>query len=219
MNKETEKLEQESIQLEQRFLSLVKTKLKEKGLIQEDLAPVLRVSRGQVGHYLSGNSSMSLQKFIVLTKFLDIQNEKIVTKALANMHDVIKITGETPILTMQEAHTWREIMHTVKQEPDRQKIGITDIDNPYCYGLIVENDVMAPEFKKGDQLLIDPDRVPTSNSFVIVRLLKTGENILRQYVMDGGKIHLIPLNPLYEKITVLPDEIMICGVVASKKYP
>jgi SOS-response transcriptional repressor LexA len=217
MNTDSDKIEKESIKLEQQFLTLVKAKLKEKGLTQEDLASVLKVSRAQVGHYLSGNSSMSLQKFIVLARYLDVQNERIVTKALANMHDVIKITGETPILMMQEAHTWRDIMHTAKQDPNRQKIGITDIDNPYCYGIIVENDVMAPEFKKGDQLLIDPDKTPTSNSYVIARLLNSNENILRQYVIDGGKIHLIPLNPLYEKIAVSPNELVICGTVVSKK--
>jgi SOS-response transcriptional repressor LexA len=77
---------------------------------------------------------------------------------------------------------------------------------------------MSPEFKKGDQIVIDPDKIPVSNNFVVVRLLETNENILRQYVVDGSKIHLIALNPLYEKITTTADKIFVLGVVVLKGY-
>jgi SOS-response transcriptional repressor LexA len=217
--------------------------LKQTGMTKSELGRRTGVSRSAVGKMLKKkNKSLGIEKLQRIASAFNIEPallqygnlrgndmenilQKNKTSAIEknlSILDYNSLVREYPtdilLLYLHEAHEWRKIMQSATADISRKTIAMHVRGNPDCFGVLVENDVMYPEFKKDDALIVDPHKNPVSNNFVVVRLLETNENILRQYVTDGSKIHLIPLNSLYDKITTSSDKIKILGVVICKNY-
>lgn len=196
------------------ILARIKKIMKAKRITQQTLANGVGLSRPALTLILLGKTNLTFDRLHSIAKVLQENPIYLTDGILENIQDPDKISSpiyiNIPLINLQDAHKWKEAV-----EFSQEKIitSAPDVFGRNCFGITVENDVMMPEFRKGDRLVVDPDIKPDSNDFVIVRLLESQENIIRQYVLDGSKVHLIPLNPLYDKITVMPDKIIACGVI------
>lgn len=70
---------------------------------------------------------------------------------------------------------------------------------------LVRDDSMAPDFKAGEALIVDPDREPTPGDYVVAEV--RGASILRKYRdrgtdSAGSRFELVPLNPDYASLFV-----------------
>lgn len=72
---------------------------------------------------------------------------------------------------------------------------------------------MAPEFKPGTIIVVDPDLDARPGDFVIVAN-GSAEATFKQLVRDGDQYMLRPLNPQYP-VRPMPDHGRIVGVVVS----
>lgn len=66
---------------------------------------------------------------------------------------------------------------------------MTKTDNNATFLLRVNDDSMAPEFRQGDQVLIDPELAPESGDYVITRS-RDGLSKLAQLTEDKGALCL-----------------------------
>lgn len=70
----------------------------------------------------------------------------------------------------------------------------------FMFALKVRDNSMAPEFNKGDMILIDPEIRPQHNDYVIIRDSHSQEATFRQLKKYRNDIILHPLNPDFPDI-------------------
>jgi DNA polymerase V len=84
------------------------------------------------------------------------------------------------------------------------------------FALRVLGDSMAPEFRAGEIIIIEPDGALRDGSFVLAQVHE--EWTFRQLVKVGGGWFLRALNPAYAD-QALPDIGAVHGVVIQKAVP
>ena len=72
-------------------------------------------------------------------------------------------------------------------------------------------------FPEGMSILIDPEKEPHSNCYVIAQKRNSRDITFKKYVTDMGARYLKPLNPQYPMIP-LDDECEIIGVVVDARW-
>ncbi|MDP1646992.1 MAG: S24 family peptidase [Rubrivivax sp.] len=87
------------------------------------------------------------------------------------------------------------------------------------FALRVLGDEMAPEFKAGEIIIIEPDGALKDGSFVLAQL--GGEWIFRQLRRRGDGWALLALNPARADLAELPlpDLAAVRGVIIQKAVP
>jgi SOS-response transcriptional repressor LexA len=96
---------------------------------------------------------------------------------------------------------------------DRSKLGSR------AFAVRLQTDAMARngaghDFPEGAIILVDPARKPEPGQFVLVRLDRPGSESFRQWIVDGGRVFLAPLNPRYQALE-LPATAHVLGVAVQ----
>lgn len=88
------------------------------------------------------------------------------------------------------------------------------------FALVVKDESMAPDFRPGDRIIVDPEVEPNPGDFVIAQY-EDHEAILKKYrprgyATDGSVIfELAPLNPDYPVLNSQDQQIRIIGTVVA----
>jgi DNA polymerase V len=85
-----------------------------------------------------------------------------------------------------------------------------------AFALMVLGDSMAPEFREGEIIIIEPAGLATDGAYVLAWL--GDEWIFRQLARAGDRWELRPLNPAYPA-AVIGDLGCVRGVVIQKSRP
>lgn len=123
---------------------------------------------------------------------------------------------QVPLLSWNEALTWLNAHATTGNKPLAHPI-ITHVQvGPHAFALRVEGDSMeAPSgisFPNRSIILIDPDERPTNGAYVLAKQTPTSQLIFKQYILDGNRRYLKPLNHRYPIQEITPQAV-ICGVI------
>lgn len=83
-----------------------------------------------------------------------------------------------------------------------------------AFALEIKGDSMEPEFTAGDKIVVEPELPVQHGNFVVVR--ESGnEAMFKQYVSEGNRHYLKPLNNRYP-IIEMSEQFHICGIVTEK---
>ncbi|WP_208951906.1 LexA family transcriptional regulator [Rahnella sp. ChDrAdgB13] len=89
------------------------------------------------------------------------------------------------------------------------------------FWLEVHGDSMTSQtgvtFPEGMSILIDPEKEPHPNCYVIAKQKNTDETTFKKYVTDMGRAFLKPLNPQYPMIEI-NDDCEIIGVIVDARW-
>lgn len=123
-------------------------------------------------------------------------------------------TGRVPLISWAQAATIEKNDIVSMLPSDAEKW----MDCPFphsvdAYCLRIDGDNMMPEYRDGEIILVDPAVIAKHGDDVVVRTPKNRATFKRlQRTTDGT--YLLTLNPLYPtRVTLVPDDIHICGVV------
>lgn len=101
---------------------------------------------------------------------------------------------------------------------------LTDLElGPHAFALIIRGESMAPEFKDGDKVIIDPSVTPRPGEFVIAKC-NGDEATFKKYrprgTIDGNDVfELVPLNEDYATIRSDQVDCVIIGtMVEHRRY-
>lgn len=211
-----------------KWIALVKQKLRELGLSQEQLAERIGVTQGGVGHWLRGTR----------TPKVEMMNKVLVALGMPHLHVSLKILpvsgvaepaadyGVQPVGIDEEnlsqyilcfrypVLAWAELSGPLPQT------SIVTEQTDYCaqgaaFWLRVEGDLMSaatgPSIPENMLILVDPGVPAAPGKLVIARQPGTSA-MFRQLVEDGGQRFLKPLNPTYPKLLCEPA-LEVLGVV------
>lgn len=112
---------------------------------------------------------------------------------------------------------WSDLKHIVagrkmhKQALRKQQhLEVDDSVPTHAFALVIQDDSMAPRFRPGEEIVIDPKVMPVHDAedpdFVLVRL-KSGQIVFRQYVLRApGAYDLVGLHKDCRTCSITPGE-------------
>jgi len=79
-------------------------------------------------------------------------------------------------------------------------VTVDDVKDPGAFALKVKGNSMSPRIEDGDIVIVSPQQEAHSGDICVIRV--SGEDTLKKVKCEGNYIHLIPMNPEFDPITV-----------------
>jgi repressor LexA len=79
-------------------------------------------------------------------------------------------------------------------------VTVDDVRDEGAFALKVKGNSMSPRIEDGDVVVVSPQIEARSGDICVIRV--NGEDTLKKVKFEGNYIHLIPLNPEFEPVTV-----------------
>lgn len=203
----------------------LKEKMSELGLTQEVLASKMGITRAAITHYLAGRRVPPLAQFQKLAFILKTEPAWLqfgVTSKKSKPDLKVKDSASiVPILTLEQAGKSAYVNSQVKEDAEKVPCFCTQPDDGRLYAVRVKGDSMIASsgyeksFYENDILVVDPDKKLVHGCYVIASLARSKEAIFKQYVKDGDKTYLKPLNKQYPLIEV-SSNLIVHGVVIAR---
>ncbi len=85
-------------------------------------------------------------------------------------------------------------------------VTVDNIKDPNAFALVVKGNSMSPKIEDGDIVVVSPQLEARSGDICVVRV--NDEDVLKKVKIEDQHIHLIPLNPDFEPVTVRRRDVM-----------
>lgn len=79
-------------------------------------------------------------------------------------------------------------------------VTVDDVKDPQAFALRVKGNSMSPRIEDGDVVVVSPKEEARNGDICVVRVNE--EDTLKKVKFEGSYVHLIPLNPEFEPVTV-----------------
>lgn len=187
----------------EKWIALVKERMRELKLTQEKLAERVGVTQGCVGLWLRGERELTLTRMNHVLVCLELPHMSM--KATPDTEEEpanygLPTTFRYPLSDWVALADFAEDAEGAEEITDYKALG-------KAFWLRVEGDAMtAPSglsISAGMLVLVDPGVEAQVGRLVIARVPGNPQGLLRQLVVEGGQRFLKPLNPTYP--------IMLCG--------
>lgn len=179
----------------------------------EKLASLLEVD---VGWLITGNDSTPPPQQTT-------DSPPVASDGFGNVKPSERILRKIPVLDFVQAGAWREVAYDGLHPRGETYTTYEGINPKAVFSLIVDGMSMAPEFKPGDEIVVDAAKVPVPGSLVVAQEIQHGSALttFKKYRVIGINEHgvdiieLVPLNPDYPTYNSTQIEISIIGVVVQ----
>lgn len=84
-------------------------------------------------------------------------------------------------------------------------VTVDDVKDPQAFALKVRGNSMSPRIEDGDIVIVSPQQEVRNGDICVIRV--NGEDTLKKVKLEGVYIHLVPLNPEFEPVTVKRKEV------------
>lgn len=212
-----------------KWIALVRIKLRELNLTQEKLAERVGASQGGVGHWLNKRRQPDLETMNNVLQALGLEHLEVALvirdrSATADESADDVFTYDITSAYRYPVSDWSRAgrPHDQVREADHQPGTVFEISDHYAKGaafwLQVTGDAMtAPvgmSVPQGMMILVDPDIEPVPGKMVITRTPDCEEVSFRQLIEESGHRYLKALNPTYPA-RVFDEQCRVVGVVVQ----
>jgi repressor LexA len=90
-------------------------------------------------------------------------------------------------------------------EQAEEFVTVDDVKDPGAFALKVKGNSMSPRIEDGDVVIVSPRQEVRNGDICVVRV--SGEDTLKKVKLEGGYVHLIPLNPEFEPVTAKKKDV------------
>lgn len=199
----------------------IKRVREELGLSQTVIAKRIGVTRSAVSQWESGQTQeISAANLRLLAKALNKSMEWLVDGGPEEGFLAHAPKRLCPILQSDEiSEGWGDLN---RKEDWMGFVDGPDNAGPRSFAIVVNGKSMEPEFQEGEIVVIDPEKIPKNNDFVVVIIEGRKKPVIRRFVKSDDRIYLECINPVYGEPPVLLKEIpaFIGRVIERKKlYP
>lgn len=123
-----------------------------------------------------------------------------------------EIKHAVPLISWVQAGAWHEAIDNLPPGEGEELVPTDRYVGPHAYALRISGDSMEPKFPEGSKIIVDPDQEVTHRAYVIAKL--DGQDVtFKQYMEDGSRKYLKPLNPSYPTLDITNLNITFCGRV------
>jgi repressor LexA len=92
-------------------------------------------------------------------------------------------------------------------------VTVDNIRDPEAFALVVKGNSMSPKIENGDIVVVSPRNDARSGDICVIRV--NDEDVLKKIKIEDQYIHLIPLNPSFEPVTVRKRDVSFVGKVVK----
>ncbi|MBC3361952.1 S24 family peptidase [Pseudomonas sp. SWRI154] len=208
-----------------KWIELVKAKMKELHITQVVLAERLGMSQGGVGHWLTKRRQPSLEDMNRVLQELGLEFLEVamvIREPDTSTDEGMALAQKYNPYFRYPVSDWRDI--TVVREGDLADYGqsryeLTDYHaQGDAFWLVVVGDAMtAPSglsIPEGMSILVDPAIEAAPGKLVVAQLPGSSDATFRKLIEESGQRYLVPLNPTYPK-TLYTEQCRIIGVVVQ----
>lgn len=117
---------------------------------------------------------------------------------------------EIPLLSSVPAGKTAAMFHP--EHVDRY-VTVDDIKDQNAFALVVKGKSMSPKIEDGDIVVVSPQREVRSGDICVIRV--NDEDVLKKVKIEDQYVHLIPLNPTFEPVTVRKRDVMFIWKVVK----
>jgi len=110
--------------------------------------------------------------------------------------------ADIPLLSSVPAGKLATIFHSDYAE---SYVTVDDVKDPQAFALKVKGNSMSPRIEDGDIVIVSPQGEARSGDICVVRV--NDEDTLKKVKFEGSYIHLIPLNPEFDPVTVKKKDV------------
>ena len=211
-----------------------KAKLKGEGksLTYEHVSEFMGITPGAVSQYMNGTTPMNAETCLRFARFFDIPPSNIspdiahllpnVTGSDKNVSSLPYNNSAVPLISWVQAGAWQEI-ESPRAASDAERWILCPVPHSSqtfalrVEGLSMSDPGSSPSFDEGDIIHVDPEVQPENRSLVVVHMNGDAEATFKQLIAEGGEYFLKALNPSWPtRISAMPKDARICGVVVSK---
>lgn len=210
-----------------KWIELVKAKMRELKLTQEKLAERLAMSQGGVGHWLNKRRQPSLEDMNRVLQELGLGFLEVALvireQDVANADDYqVSLAHKYNPYFRYPVGEWKgigQVRDGELQTYGSQRYETTDYhaQGP-AFWLVVVGDAMTapsgPSIAQDMLILVDPAVEAVPGKLVIAQWADSAEATFRKLIEEGGQRYLVPLNPTYPK-ALFTDACRIIGVVVQ----
>ncbi|MBD8168670.1 LexA family protein [Erwinia persicina] len=209
----------EQIEDAKRLKALYESKKKSLGVTQQQLADLLEITQGAVGHYLNGRNALNVSVAsafahklgVSIADFSPVLAREAATYASSAEPNVSFVKeyvpgSKYPVLSKVQAGAWAEACEVYSlKDIDLWLESDAHIQGD-AFWLEVEGDSMtAPagmSIPEGTFVLFDTGREAINNSLVIAKLSDSNEATFKRLIIDGSQKYLKGLNPQWPMIPI-----------------
>lgn len=115
-----------------------------------------------------------------------------------------------------------ELQKTITKIPEysnaREWVPADSAASEHSFAFRLQDNAMYPRFDKGTLIILDPDRVPKNEDFIMMFLADSGDFVFGKYVMNKNSVTLEPMNTrLYKTLEKKSDDIIV-GVIIEARW-
>ena len=200
-------------------------------LTQQDLARIANCSKQLVSAWEGGRAEITVSSVVLLARRLGIDPRWLLLGDGHTKRHALKTANpieHIPFVT--KAQIIEHAMSRQKGAPTSlQTISTVTAHPGACFATACLDDAMAPTYRRGDLLIINPHLQPTPNSHVVVAVFEDGRQdldepqiIIRRIHFDGGAgtpsapYRLVPDAPGWPEISdTSPSTAVLVGRVVA----
>ncbi|EGQ8054305.1 LexA family transcriptional regulator [Vibrio alginolyticus] len=210
---------------------LVKSRMKEIGVTQYDLAEKMGIAQGTVARYLNKKREPSIDDIGKMMGIVGLESIILTPDGMIDYPDsvianVSKIDiqpsyqNNFPVISAVQAGQWTEACEPYNVDEIDEWHETTVRTSERCFWLRVQGDSMTSpvgtSIPEGMLVLIDTERDHDNGSLVVAKLTDVNEATFKKFVRDSGQEYLKPLNPNYPMMPI-NDNCRIIGVAVDAK--
>lgn len=195
-----------------------------KGLTQAQLADIADVDSATVNRVLNGSVRLVSDSLNKLAKALGVTPAHLLAENLEVQTNVSAApigTRRVPVLDYVQAGAFSGIAPHFRDE-EMQDFLLTDGQySESAFALKIRGESMAPRFREGDTVIIDPAVKPLPNEFVVATN-GNGEATFKQYKDRGESngshiFELVPLNDGYPAMRSDQTPVKVIGTMVEHR--
>lgn len=194
-----------------KWYELAKSLMKDKGITYDHMAEHFSVSKGAVGHWMTGKREPAFSEIAGILAYVGINNPTINQDGTISINeDSISRTEpiyEYPLLSKVQAGSFTENSNSYTEKDAIAWIPTAKKASERAFWLEVEGHSMTaaqggkPSFPEGMLILIDPKEPVNVGDFCIARL-NGNEFTFKKLIRESGQTFLEPLNPKFDLIPI-----------------
>lgn len=200
----------------------IKRRIKELGITRADVMRHTGATKGSISQWCNDRSVPRGEYLVPLCEVLKCNLSyllygEVQERESRNFSDTNYARGMVPVISKVQAGNWREQYDDFEPGHAEDYLPCPKRHGKHTYALKIDGDSMtAPHGKSypnGCYVYFDPDRRGDvrSGDCVVARLNGEEETTFKQFIKDGSRTFLRPLNPTYpalhEEFTILAKSI------------
>ncbi|AXA54637.1 LexA family protein [Pseudomonas thivervalensis] len=208
-----------------KWIELVKAKMKELHITQVVLAERLGMSQGGVGHWLTKRRQPSVEDMNRVLRELGLEFLEVamvIREPDTSTEEGMALARKYNPYFRYPVSEWHEVGEVREGDPDAHGQARYELTDYHALGdafwLVVVGDAMtAPSglsIPEGMSILVDPAIEAVPGKLVVACLPGSSDATFRKLIEESGQRYLVPLNPTYPK-NLYTEQCRIIGVVVQ----